>query len=317
MITTVTLNPAIDKIVEVCEMRLGRVHRISKMVKTLGGKSINVSRILSGLDIENTAVCFVGQDNLEQVMRYGRADAIAMDMIRVEGSTRTNVKIVEPDNGYQTTDINEPGCVISDEKLQAMTHKIVEEYAESEFIVLSGSLPQGVEVSYYADLVKRLKTKTHMVVDADQEILMQSIQEGPYLIKPNIHELEAAVGKKLDSMEAIKKECHDLIEKYGITYILVSMGEEGSLLVSQDYCMKAEVLKVNVVSTVGAGDSMLAGFIYGLKRFADEEEGNKLKKAMQCATASSSIAIETQDHLQFSEEELIERSKKIFVTNLT
>ncbi|WZL80692.1 1-phosphofructokinase family hexose kinase [Vallitaleaceae bacterium 9-2] len=316
MITTVTLNPAIDKIVEIEQMSLGKVHRISNMVKTLGGKSINVSRVLSGLEIANKAVCFVGEENLEQVKKYAQLDGIDIDMIRVDGSTRTNVKVVEPDNDYRTTDLNEPGCMILQEQLEAMTDKIIHEYGESEFVVLSGSLPQGVGQSYYAELVKKLKTKTHMVVDADQEILMKSIQEGPYLIKPNIHELEAAVGKTLDTLDAIKSECRELIKNYAITYILVSMGEDGSLLVSQKHCIKADIIKVKVVSTVGAGDSMLAGFIYGLKTFSDEDELIKLKKAMQCATASSSIAIETQDHVQFSKEKLLERSQKVLVTNL-
>jgi 1-phosphofructokinase len=316
MIATVTLNPAIDKIVEINEMSLGKVHRISKMVKTLGGKSINVSRILSGLEVENRALCFVGDDNSHEVEMYAQTDQINLDMIRVKGSTRTNVKVVEPDNGYQTTDLNEPGFMISKEQLEAMTTKIVKDYGDSEFIVLSGSLPKGVGESYYAEIVKRLKTRTNIVVDADKDVLMRSIKEGPFLIKPNIHELESAVGKTFDSLEDLMVECRKLIDQYGITYILVSMGEEGSLLVSEDYCIKADILKVNVVSTVGAGDSMLAGFIFGLKAFSKEDELIKLRKAIQCGTGSSAIAIETQDHVGFSREKLLERSNQVTVTNL-
>ena len=316
MIATVTMNPAIDKIVEVNEMALGKVHRISKVVKTLGGKSINVSRILTGLEVDNRAICFMGSDNSHEIKKYAYDDQIQLDIIEVEGSTRTNVKVVEPDNGYRTTDLNEPGFDISTENLDRMTNKIIKEYGEAEFLVLSGSLPKGVSDTYYADMVKALRIKTNVVVDADKNVLMKSMEQGPFLIKPNIHELEAAIGKTFDSLEELKEESQQLIEKYSITYILISMGEEGSLLVSKKHCLKADILKVDVVSTVGAGDSMLAGFIFGLKAFSKEDELIKLRKALQCGTASSAIAIETQNHVSFSKVKLLERSSQVTVTNL-
>jgi len=305
MITTVTLNPAIDKIVEINNMALGQVHRVSKKVVSLGGKSINVARILSGLGSETKAICFAGEHNYEEISDYAKKDNIQLETILVKGLTRTNVKVVEPDQNYRTTDINEQGFTISNEKLQEMVELIYSWGTKSDYLVLSGSLPKGVPKSFYKDIAIKLKDITNVIIDADGEILMAGIEGAPFLIKPNIDELESALNKKLDSNEAIVKSCQELIEQFKMNYILVSMGADGSILVGKDINLRADVLPVQVLSTVGAGDSMLAGFIYGLTKFDKSEEETKLLKALSYGVASSSIAISTQDHKAIAETELI------------
>ena len=311
MITTVTLNPAIDKIIEINNMNLGNVHRASKLIKTLGGKSINVSRILTGLNIKNEALCFAGEENLSEVRTFAARDDINLFVKVIEGTTRTNVKIIEPDEDYRTTDINEKGFVVSKEALESMLKIIYEKAKLSNYVVLSGSLPEGVPIDVYRTITRKIDNK--VVLDADGEILMEGLKGSPYIIKPNIFELEAALNTKLTSIEEIVKACRDLIKEYNISYILVSMGEKGSILVSNTIAYKADIIPVKVLSTVGAGDSMLAGFIYGLETYKDLDEKKCLEKALACGVASSSIAISTQNHIAFSKEILEDYAKKVLI----
>lgn len=316
MITTVTLNPAIDKIVEINDMELGKVHRVSKMVETLGGKSINVARILSGFSEETKAVCFAGEDNYDSVKAHARKDEIPLVPIMVKGSIRTNVKIVEPDQDYRTTDVNEPGFFIEEIKLKEMNDLIKEMAQESEVIVLSGSLPAGVPTDYYKTVVQEMKDITKVIVDADGEILNAAMEAGPYLIKPNIDEFEAALGMTFKTDEQLAEEARKLIDKYDMKYILISMGGDGSLLVGKNIALRAGILKVNVVSTVGAGDSMLAGVIHGLIKFKDLTEEECLKKALSYGVASGAIAIGTQDHVKIEEDLLNEKAAQVEIREL-
>ena len=316
MITTVTLNPAIDKVVEVNNMALGQVHRVSNQVVSLGGKSINVARILTGLSCETKAVCFLGKSNLDEIEALSKADSIKLDPIMLSGITRTNIKLVEPDQDYRTTDINEIGFSVHSDELKAMTELISEHAEVSDYLVMSGSLPPGVHKSYYKELAMSLGNKTKVIIDADGEILMAGMEGAPFLIKPNIHELESAVGKTLENDEAIVDVCKGLIKEHGITYILVSLGEKGSILVGTSTVLVAKAMKVQVVSTVGAGDSMLAGFIYGLTSFAKETPTEQLKKALACGVASSSIAISTQEHKAFEATQLLEVANQVIIEEL-
>jgi 1-phosphofructokinase len=316
MITTVTLNPAIDKIIEIRGLTVGQVHRAQRQVVTLGGKSINVARIISSLSEATKAICFAGRDNFEGIKNHAEADGIPIDAILVSGSTRTNVKIVEPDQNYRTTDINEIGFKVTDGEREAMTTKILEAGKNSEYVVLSGSLPEGIPNGYYREIGEKLKGITKVIIDADDRILLESLKGSPFLIKPNIHELEAALDMKLEGKESIVHACKKVIDDYGVNYVLVSMGEEGSILVSERYALSAGILPLKVVSTVGAGDAMLAGFIYGLKTHQDCDELDCLIKALSYGVASSSIAISTQSHMPIEALTLTVRAKEVAISRL-
>lgn len=316
MIITVTLNPAIDKMIEVEDFQLGKVHRLKNIVKNLGGKSINVSRILVGLNVENEAICFAGLDNLEEVKRYAKKDKINLQTVEVFGTTRTNVKMIEPQNAYRTTDLNEPGFSITKDQLSKMTQLIEEISQNSDYLVLSGSLPIGVEASYYGDLAKILKQNTKVVIDADDVILANGIKGSPYIIKPNIHELESVLGKKLNGVNNIARAARELLNKNKIKYSLVSLGSEGSILVSKDIIYYADIIKVKAVNTVGAGDSMLAGFLFGLVKHENLNEADKLHKAMSYGVASSTLAISQKEHINFTEEELLNKSREVKIDTI-
>lgn len=316
MITTVTLNPAIDKVVEINDMSLGSVHRVSKQVVSFGGKSINVARILTGLGSDTRAVCYLGKSNYEEIKELSKKDGLTLDPIMLDGLTRTNVKVVEPDMAYRTTDINEAGFTVTQEELEAMVTLIHEKGKASEAIVLSGSLPVGVPTDFYRKMAEDLGQVTNVIIDADGEVLMEAMKGGPFMIKPNIHELEAAVGHSIEDEEAIIQVCRQLIKTYGITYILVSRGEDGSVLVGEEVVLSAGILPVKVVSTVGAGDSMLAGMLHGLSEAGKTLGREQLKKALSYGVASSAIAISTQDHLVIEAERLAETAAKVVIKEL-
>lgn len=310
MITTVTLNPAIDKVVEINHLSLGNVHRVANQVVSFGGKSINVARILSGLGCDTSAVCYLGKSNYEEIKDLSKKDGLNLKPIMLDGPTRTNVKIVEPDQSYRTTDLNEAGFKVTPEELKAMETLILEQGKDSDYVVLSGSLPAGIGKDFYKQMALALGKATKVIIDADGEVLMAGMEGAPFMIKPNIHELEAALGIAINSEEDIVKVCRDLIQQYGITYILVSRGEDGSVLVGEDLVLSAGIVPVEALSTVGAGDAMLAGVIYGLtQQKGDRTE--QMNKALSYGVASSAIAISTQDHLVIDAERLEETASKV------
>jgi len=311
MITTVTLNPAIDKVVEIHHMSLGSVHRVGKQVVSFGGKSINVARILTGLGCPTEAVCYLGKTNYEEVKALADGENLQVKAIMLEGPTRINVKIVEPDQAYRTTDINEAGFQVSKEDMRQMVTLIDKQAEASTYMVMSGSLPGGVNKDFYKEMVLRLKDKTKVIIDADGEVLMAAMEAGPFMIKPNNHELEAAVGRPANTQEEIVDVAKELIKRYGITYVLVSRGEEGSILVGEGIVLLAGILPVQVLSTVGAGDSMLAGMLFGLT----EDECDQMT-ALKYGVASSAIAISSQDHKGIDVAELKARAAEVAVRSL-
>jgi len=317
MITTVTLNPAIDKVVEISNMSLGAVHRVDSQVVSFGGKSINVARILSGLKCGTSAVCYLGKSNYDEIIEFSIEDGLNLKPILLKGLTRTNVKIVEPDHNYRTTDINEAGFEVSKEELLEMIRLIKQEASKSEYVVLSGSLPKGVDKTFYKKMAEELKAVTRVIIDADGEVLLSSMEGSPFLIKPNIHELESATAKTIGDEHTIIDVCRELIERYAITYILVSRGELGSILVGKDIVLSAGILPVKVVSTVGAGDSMLAGMIYGLVQGDASNQIEYLKTALSLGVASSSIAISTQEHKTIESEVLWKRSEEVVIKDMS
>lgn len=284
MITTVTFNPAIDKTITVENFTPGAVNRVLKVQENLGGKGINVAKVLNLLGVQTTAIGFIGEKNYSFVQQFVKAENLVTDFILVDALTRTNTKIIDP-NAKMTTDINEAGFTVNDTQVDQMT-LLINRYAKiSEVMVFSGSACKGLNPSDIKTLLQLASAKTKVVLDADGEILKEGIKAAPFMIKPNIHELENLLGKKLDSLPVILDAVRTLIHETGITYVLLSMGEQGSLLVSKDQAIQAGILKVDVVSTVGAGDSMLAGFLTSY--FNDHDP----IKALQIAACTGSLAV--------------------------
>lgn len=297
MITTVTLNPAIDRTVVVEAFAFGEVNRVQSVREDMGGKGINVARILKALGSPAQATGFIGQANIGHVRALLEQDGLDTDLIEIDAATRTNTKLLDLQT-RSTTDINEAGFAVDAAAIAAITAKIDDLSAQSQFMVFSGSLPQGLPSDFYRQLISRVQPPCQSVLDADGILLLEGLKAAPTLIKPNIHELESALETCLETESAIVEACHRLISQYGIVYVLVSMGGAGSILVSQDRAIFAEPLKVEVRGTVGAGDSMLAGFIHCLA------QNLGLEQALAWATACGALAVSKVGTESFSREDV-------------
>lgn len=296
MVTTVTLNPAIDRTILIARLKHGAVNRINSVREDMGGKGINVSRILSSLGEDTQAIGFIGNHNLRHVNHLIEKAHIRTQFVEIDAPTRVNTKVVELMPGI-TTDLNEPGFCVETEELEKMIGLVSESSMESDYVVFSGSLPKQVPNNIYRRMIESLKGNALAVLDAEGELLLEGIKAHPTVIKPNIHELEMAVGRPLTSDTAIIEVGLDWLECYGIKYILVSMGGDGSLLICHEGVYKALPIPVEVKGTVGAGDSMLAGFIYGLRH-------KDLPQALAYATACGTLAVSKEGTEAFSKEEI-------------
>ncbi len=310
MITTVSLNPAIDKTILITDFTRGGVNRLTNVREDIGGKGINVAKILNRLNVP-TAVCgFVGSHNRQIVDKLLSCENLIYHFLETEGVTRTNTKIVELDHKL-TTDLNEQGFILTDDQLEAFQTMLLDNARKSDFVVFSGSIPKGLPNTTYRHLISIINPFAKTILDADGDLLVEGIKASPYMIKPNIHELESAFSLSLKTDDDVIQFCGTLAKKYNIKLILVSMGENGSLLITQDNCYRAQPITVDVKSTVGAGDSMIAGMLYGIYK------GLPLSEAFAYAIACGTLAVTKEGTMTLSEDEIHEMLQKVNIITLT
>lgn len=283
MVITVTFNPAIDKTLRIDNFELGHVNRASESISDLGGKGVNVSKVLKNLGIDSICTGFLGE-NLQNQFISGLAKVgINTDFVKVHGKTRTNVKVVDYMNKTYT-DINERGPEISIEELNQFICKFEENINENDMVVLSGGLCPGLPTDIYKRLSQIAKDKKAIVIlDADGDALKYGLDGKPDIIKPNNHELKKLFDLKVCDKSELIDGAKGII-KTGIKKVIISLGEEGSLLVTDEKVYFSKALKVDVKSTVGAGDSMVAGIIYAIENKMDDS--NLLKFGASCGTAA-------------------------------
>lgn len=279
MIYTVTLNPALDKTVEIPNLKVDAVNRIVSMRTDPGGKGINVSKVIKELGGESVAAGILGGNTGRAICGTLDAMGIRNSFLFVEGETRTNLKVIDPVN-HTNTDLNEPGLTVSGDVLDSLLVELVSEVKEGDIVVLSGSLPKGAPSDTYGTWVKRCKTAgAKVILDVDGALLESGVEESPFLIKPNHHELSALMGKKLEKPEELAAAARSLMAEHGVAKVVVSMGAEGALYVAENETIYAEGLKVPVKSTVGAGDSVVAALA------VSEEAGSTLEETVRLSTA--------------------------------
>ncbi len=261
MIYTVTFNPSIDYIASVDHFKIGRVNRTVKEILFPGGKGINVSIVLQNLGITSTALGFVAGFTGEQIKRQINDYKIHTEFIQVKnGISRINVKL----RSDEESEINGMGPVIDDEALDQFWNRI-DQLEAGDTLVLAGSIPNTLPSTIYRDIMKRLDHKGIMVVvDATNDLLVNVLEYHPFLIKPNNFELGEIFGiDNLTDKDEVVYYAKKLQEK-GARNVLISMAGEGAVLVAEDGSVcKAEAPKGKVKNSVGAGDSMVAGFLYG------------------------------------------------------
>ncbi|MCD8221494.1 MAG: 1-phosphofructokinase [Clostridiales bacterium] len=285
MIYTVTLNPALDKTVEIPSLTVDAVNRITKMRTDPGGKGINVSKVIDKLGGESIAVGILGGDTGQGIQTALRNMGLKTQFCFVEGETRTNMKIIDPVN-HTNTDINEPGVVVSEEILNGVLSELLDSLKPEDIVVISGSMPKGSPEDTYYNWTKACEEKGSKVfLDADGALLKSGLSASPYLIKPNQHELSELVGRTLETPEELEETARELMAQYGIAKIVVSMGGAGALYVTGNEAIYAQGLKVPVGSTVGAGDSVVAALAVA------EEAGMSLEETVRLSTATGAANV--------------------------
>ncbi|MCR5544750.1 MAG: 1-phosphofructokinase [Eubacterium sp.] len=260
MVYTITFNPSLDYIVTVDDFKLGLTNRTTSELMLPGGKGVNVSIVLSNLGIENTAIYFSAGFVGDEITRRIKESGINADEIRIsEGCSRINLKLKSIDG----TEINGMGPDISDDAV-AELYKRLEGLKAGDTLVLAGSIPSTMPETIYSDIMANLQGKgIRIVVDATRDLLVNVLKYKPFLVKPNNHELGEIFDVKLETRESVVPYAQKLLEM-GAENVIVSMAGEGAVFVaSNGEVYMREAPKGKLVNGVGAGDSMVAGFVAG------------------------------------------------------
>ena len=280
MIYTVTLNPSIDFIVRIDRVELGSVNRMDSDDKFVGGKGINVSRVLKRLGHETTATGFVGGFTGKFITDGLAAEEISSRFVTVNQDTRINVKI----KADQETEINGAGPFVTVDQLEALK-MILASLTDQDTVVFAGSAPANLGNEVYKELIPvAKKAGAEVVCDFEGQTLLDSLAYEPLLVKPNNHELEAIFGVELKGLPDVEKYAREIIAK-GAKNVIVSMAGDGALLVTPEAAYFAKPIKGTVKNSVGAGDSMVAGFTGEYVRSKDPVEA--LKWGVACGTSTA------------------------------
>ncbi len=284
MIVTVTFNPSLDLIVTVDDFRVGLTNRTSSELILPGGKGINVSTVLSNLGVENTALYFAAGFVGDEITRRVKESGILAERIPVEeGCSRINLKLKSIDG----TEINGMGPRIGNRHVEELFRRL-DRLTEGDTLVLAGSIPGSMPATIYRDILERLQGRgIRMVVDATGELLLSVLPYHPFLVKPNNHELGDIFGVELTTRESVVPYAKKLVEM-GAGTVIVSMAGEGAVLVAEDGTVSMhDAPKGKLVNGVGAGDSMVAGFLAGWQEKEDYEYAFRMGLAAGSASAFS------------------------------
>ena len=286
MITTICMNPSFDKTVEIDTLQVGQVNRIGNARIDLGGKGINVAVVAERLGLDVQCLGIMGKDGSEELTALIEKENLKHFFQVVPGHVRTNTKIVSK-TGQGVTELNEPGPVVDQEMLDSFFRMAQEKTAESDMVVLTGSLPPGCPEGTYRDLLKILEGKKCILDTEGKELELAAKGACPYLIKPNLKEMEATLGMELRTMRTIRDAALIFI-RLGVKHAVVSMGEMGAMYVSAEKTLFAPALRVETRSTVGAGDAMIGGMLLGY-----EKEKN-MAKAFRYGIAAGAASVMTE-----------------------
>lgn len=284
MIYTITFNPALDYIVRVDEFKLGQVNRTSYEEIYAGGKGINVSIVLNNLDVENIALGYIAGFTGEEIESKVKNMGCKTDFIKLDnGMSRINVKL----KSNEESEINGQGPDINESDLNKLYGKL-DLLKEGDILVLAGSIPKTLPENIYEIIMERLKDKeVKIIVDATGDLLLNVLKYKPFLIKPNHHELGELFNIEIKNEEEIIKYAKEL-KKMGAMNVLISRAGDGAIFITEDIkVIKSEVPKGKLVNSVGAGDSMVGGFIAGYLKNNNLEEAFKMGVATGSASAFS------------------------------
>ncbi len=260
-VLTVTLNPALDLTVQLPALHLGEVNRSDNLQAHAAGKGLNVAQVLADLGHQLTVTGFLGEANAQPFEQLFAARGFADEFVRVAGETRSNIKLAEADG--RITDINGPGLEVGAAQRDELLARLERLVPGHELVVVAGSLPRGVEVPWFVELLQRLaRLGARVALDTSGAALREGLALSPWLIKPNEEELAQARGLDPADAQALADEARRLNAR--IEHVVMSQGAAGVSWFSPAAAWHAQPPKVRVVSTVGAGDSLLAGMLHGL-----------------------------------------------------
>ena len=309
-VVTVTLNPAIDQTISIPNFAAGEVNRVAHFQADAGGKGVNVASVLADYGLRVAVTGFLGKEN-DQIFRQLFAQkAISDHFVRIEGSTRVGVKIFDPVI-HQTTDINFPGQTAAREDIARLWETLRELIPTTNWFVLAGSVPASMPGSIYRDLVEMLKEAGKQVaLDTSGSALKEALACSPDFIKPNNDELGELTGRKLESNAEVLEAAEALARQYKINSLAVSMGKQGAIFVEGAEKLLAVPGRVEVKSSVGAGDAMVAGVVAGKLR------GMALADTARLATAFSMSAVSRVGSGLPSKETLEDYARQVTLENL-
>ncbi len=291
MIYTVTLNPSIDYIVDVPNFRMHFTNRTASEIMVAGGKGINVSELLKNLGKKSTALGFSAGFTGNEIQRQLSAKGIGSKFVEVKnGHSRINVKLRD----FDGTEINGEGPVVNEDELKKFMH-IINEIKRGDVLVLAGSIPKSLDSTIYMKILSELND-VMVIVDATSSLLLNTLKYAPFLIKPNKHELEEIFGIEINLEEEFIFYAKEL-QKKGAINVLISRGKDGAILVDEyGKIHKCSAPDGKLISAVGAGDSMVAGFISGYLDRKDYEHAFKMSVASGSASAFSE-GLATEDEI--------------------
>ena len=283
MITTVTLNPAIDTRYFIEDFKEGRLFRAEKTIKSPGGKGLNVTKVLRQMGADVVATGIIGGKNGEWIQENLKKMDIKEEFYVSSAETRVCIAVLAK---HSETEILESGEELTDSDLRAFEKKLMELVEKSDVITMSGSLPKGMDAGYYQKLVELVNRKGKKVIlDTSGKSLLEGVKGKPYLIKPNFDELEYVLGESIDGRDKIKKAVEKL-KNLGAQNVLVSLGGEGAIYFGEEI-LKITIPKIKIHNTVGSGDSSVAGFAKGLDDGLELDEILKLSMACGMSNAQS------------------------------
>ena len=286
MITTVTLNPAIDATWFLDSFDEEEINRLKGKKIDAGGKRINISRFLTMMDCPTLAMGFFGGPNGSLLLSLLEEANVDAQLTPVAGETRQNVTVFV-EQGSKTIKINEAGPQISAEECKAFERMLLEQAQKGGFVVLAGKNPPGIDGKMTIDLLLKAKQAgAKIVVDSESLTLEEVVALGPTLIKPNELEFSKMLGRPLDTHEALIEAAREVVAK-GVEYVVISMGGDGLLGISAEEAYKVDVPKIQVRSTVGAGDSVVAGTLMALSQGKSFQESICTGAAFGSAMAST------------------------------
>lgn len=282
MITSISLNPSIDRTLTIEGFTIGGLNRILSRNDVAAGKGINVALTVSALGLDSECIGLMYRDSAPLFEKRLMLNSTPYDFVWCEGSARTNIKVFDRSEG-RITELNEGGSTVDEAALSDMTDMVIRHAEDSDFLILSGSVPPGCPPEYYRTLINAVDgLGCRCVLDADGDRLKYGLEASPYMIKPNHMELEMMAGKKLTSLKEIRNAAFRYLDM-GVEVIAVSLGAEGALITNGGETLYAPKMNIDVKSTVGAGDAMVAGLVAGF--MGESELEDSFRMGVACATA--------------------------------